>query len=144
MFLGSPRDESAEPAHGGFRQQLPDINKEFKSNGQESKFIKPKEPPKPKPPSKCIFKAIECAICKEPDTAKPQAWSTLSGCKHSFHSDCIQIWLKSRRKCPICRADVSEEDRQIILNGVEANVEASKWSSDLDPIVFTTTTTTTT
>ena len=27
-------------------------------------------------------------------------------CNHSFHSNCIKIWLKKERSCPLCKQEV--------------------------------------
>lgn len=27
-------------------------------------------------------------------------------CMHLFHSDCVDKWLKTNKKCPICRVDI--------------------------------------
>ncbi|TXG64468.1 hypothetical protein EZV62_011462 [Acer yangbiense] len=46
---------------------------------------------------------LDCAVCllefEEDDYVR-----TLPGCLHSFHVDCIDIWLRSHANCPLCRA----------------------------------------
>ena len=59
------------------------------------------------------FRDDKCAICrnllmcpsttcivanKSIDTCAP----IMGVCGHAFHKDCIDDWIKSRRKCPIC------------------------------------------
>ena len=59
------------------------------------------------------FRDDNCAICrnslmdcstkcivekKNIDTCAP----IMGECGHAFHKDCIEDWLSSRRKCPIC------------------------------------------
>uniref|UniRef100_A0A183CCT2 RING-type domain-containing protein n=1 Tax=Globodera pallida TaxID=36090 RepID=A0A183CCT2_GLOPA len=47
---------------------------------------------------------LECAVCLghiEPGTmVRP-----LPSCKHLFHSECIEHWIKTHNKCPLCRAE---------------------------------------
>lgn len=46
---------------------------------------------------------LECAIClrnfEEDDLGR-----SLPGCGHSFHLECIDMWLYSHSTCPLCRA----------------------------------------
>jgi len=54
---------------------------------------------------------MECPVCLEPiketgsDTVKK-----LEECKHTFHKECIDQWLRiaQSKACPICRADIEE------------------------------------
>ncbi|CAI9764387.1 unnamed protein product [Fraxinus pennsylvanica] len=47
----------------------------------------------------------DCAVCllefEENDYIR-----TLPVCSHSFHVDCIDIWLRSHANCPLCRAGI--------------------------------------
>lgn len=44
-----------------------------------------------------------CSICM--DDANEQQTSRLS-CGHSFHSECLLLWVIKKRNCPICRAQI--------------------------------------
>lgn len=48
---------------------------------------------------------IDCAVCllefEDNDYVR-----TLPTCSHSFHVDCIDIWLRSHANCPLCRAGI--------------------------------------
>lgn len=46
---------------------------------------------------------MECAICLE-NTLKP--FETLR-CQHTFHKECINIWLSNHITCPMCREIVT-------------------------------------
>ncbi|XP_022744639.1 RING-H2 finger protein ATL33-like [Durio zibethinus] len=48
----------------------------------------------------------ECPICLSV-FADGEEVRQLSGCKHSFHATCIDLWLNSHNNCPICRASVT-------------------------------------
>ena len=34
-------------------------------------------------------------------------------CSHSFHSDCINKWIKEKKECPICRVSIEEKTEHI-------------------------------
>lgn len=54
---------------------------------------------------------IDCAICRE--TTRVDAGKCVKlGCKHCFHFDCIEPWLKRVPSCPICRHVVNEEENE--------------------------------
>ncbi|KAL3107454.1 hypothetical protein niasHT_014171 [Heterodera trifolii] len=67
--------------------------------------------------------AHQCAICLleiEPGTVIKQ----LPACQHSFHMDCIKIWLKGYNNfCPLCRAKIFTEykDGKVELNTQKQN-----------------------
>lgn len=42
----------------------------------------------------------ECSICYEELEIKT---AHVTGCKHSFHKECIKKWLSVKDTCPICR-----------------------------------------
>ena len=46
-----------------------------------------------------------CAICLAPFDIGEQL--RFLPCQHSFHSDCIDQWLRGHRTCPMCRIDIT-------------------------------------
>lgn len=46
-------------------------------------------------------KEINCAICL--DKLKEGQMAKQLACKHSFHSACINNWLKQKLQCPLCK-----------------------------------------
>nr|KJB76708.1 hypothetical protein B456_012G103200 [Gossypium raimondii] len=48
----------------------------------------------------------ECPVCLSV-FADGEEVKQLSGCKHSFHTTCIDLWLNNHNNCPICRASVA-------------------------------------
>lgn len=46
---------------------------------------------------------IECAVCLSALEEEEMA-RVLPNCNHTFHSQCIDMWLHSNATCPICRA----------------------------------------
>ncbi|KAG6490768.1 hypothetical protein ZIOFF_048906 [Zingiber officinale] len=47
----------------------------------------------------------ECAVCLL-EFEDDDALRTLPLCAHAFHTDCIDVWLRSHATCPLCRAAV--------------------------------------
>ncbi|XP_042060838.1 RING-H2 finger protein ATL2-like [Salvia splendens] len=48
----------------------------------------------------------ECAVCLS-EFEEGETGRILPECKHSFHVDCIDAWLRSHPQCPICRTRVT-------------------------------------
>ena len=46
-----------------------------------------------------------CAVCLE-QFVEQQSIRTLPGCDHTFHAECIGLWLKKKGDCPVCRSKV--------------------------------------
>lgn len=46
----------------------------------------------------------ECSICL--DSFSEEQSVKILGCKHCFHEECIDSWLRNMLKCPICRTSV--------------------------------------
>ena len=49
--------------------------------------------------------SFECGICIERFKQKDVV-STLGGCNHEFHEDCVMQWIRKKGKCPMCRGKV--------------------------------------
>jgi E3 ubiquitin-protein ligase ATL41 len=47
----------------------------------------------------------ECAVCLVP-MAEGEAARRLPRCAHVFHRGCVDVWLRERSTCPVCRAEV--------------------------------------
>ncbi|KAH8705163.1 hypothetical protein BGW36DRAFT_8614 [Talaromyces proteolyticus] len=50
----------------------------------------------------------ECSICMEAVEVGSEV--TELPCKHWFHGDCIEVWLKQHNTCPHCRRGINEGD----------------------------------
>ncbi|KAG9090762.1 hypothetical protein FRC07_012020, partial [Ceratobasidium sp. 392] len=79
----------------------------------------------------------DCAVCKDgfayippesdatassskDEPPQPQEALTLP-CKHSFHAECIEPWVKVKGTCPVCRFELVSQDRR---GGENRNNEA--------------------
>lgn len=48
---------------------------------------------------------LECAVCLGA-MADGDAARRLPSCMHVFHRGCVDVWLRERSTCPVCRAEV--------------------------------------
>ncbi|XP_022993365.1 E3 ubiquitin-protein ligase RNF181-like [Cucurbita maxima] len=53
---------------------------------------------------------MDCAICL--DGFEVGAEAREMPCKHMYHSDCIEKWLRVRGTCPICRFTMPVDDQE--------------------------------
>ncbi|KAL5099830.1 hypothetical protein RYX36_004157 [Vicia faba] len=66
-----------------------------------------------------------CAVCLG-DFEEGEELRTMPECLHSFHVQCIDMWLHSHSSCPICRASaapspaVNEQDRSVNITPTAA------------------------
>ena len=49
-----------------------------------------------------------CSVCKDEFEISQNV--LLLPCKHIFHDECIQPWLKDRNSCPTCRHELPTDD----------------------------------
>ncbi|KAI3869175.1 hypothetical protein MKX03_028781 [Papaver bracteatum] len=59
---------------------------------------------------------LECAVCLS-EFNDDDIIRLITMCNHSFHPECIDLWLESHTTCPVCRLnlDPSEKSPEIIL-----------------------------
>lgn len=50
--------------------------------------------------------SLDCAVCLSPFQLSDEL-RLLPACRHAFHSQCIDTWLKSSLSCPLCRSQIS-------------------------------------
>ncbi|GLU03643.1 hypothetical protein SLE2022_208320 [Rubroshorea leprosula] len=51
-----------------------------------------------------------CVVCLS-EFQEHDMLRVLPNCKHTFHLDCIDIWLQSNANCPLCRTSISGTTR---------------------------------
>ena len=49
---------------------------------------------------------MECSICLE----KILEEKKILNCNHEFHNECIDLWLKEKKECPVCRTPLLQEE----------------------------------
>ncbi|KAJ2349635.1 hypothetical protein GGF43_004385 [Coemansia sp. RSA 2618] len=55
-----------------------------------------------------VDKKFECGICME--EYKPEEDVMTLPCKHIYHLECVDHWLKMNGTCPICRTRIDEDN----------------------------------
>ena len=50
--------------------------------------------------------SVLCAVCLE-DVRAGEMVRQLPACRHLFHVDCVDAWLRAHRTCPLCRCHLS-------------------------------------
>lgn len=55
---------------------------------------------------------VECVVCLSV-MEEGEVGRVLPRCKHVFHVECVDVWLRSHSTCPICRALVIEKEEAV-------------------------------
>ncbi|KAJ6818978.1 uncharacterized protein M6B38_404760 [Iris pallida] len=50
--------------------------------------------------------SLDCAVCLSPFEPCDEL-RLLPSCRHAFHSQCIDTWLRSTLSCPLCRSSIA-------------------------------------
>lgn len=63
------------------------------------------------PPSDCPF-TVFCVWPTSLPRSLPWLCRELPGCRHTFHADCLDPWLRSKPLCPVCRCLVEPSPKE--------------------------------
>lgn len=73
----------------------------------------------------------ECSVClsefEEGDVVR-----TLPECLHSFHVDCIDMWLYSHRNCPMCRTNATPSPSPLFIGSSDQGADVGTRRLDLE------------
>ncbi|XP_066334305.1 E3 ubiquitin-protein ligase Os04g0590900-like [Miscanthus floridulus] len=64
------------------------------------------------PVLECTFRTADgweqtlCSVCQS-EMADGEKVRVLTACTHSFHTTCVEQWLREHATCPLCRAPTS-------------------------------------
>ncbi|KAL2339010.1 hypothetical protein Fmac_013456 [Flemingia macrophylla] len=61
--------------------------------------------------------ATECSVCLS-EFSEGETGRVLPKCKHSFHTECIDMWFQSHATCPLCRAPVEARGEESVVVSV--------------------------
>ena len=64
-----------------------------------------------------------CAVCLE-NVRAGEIVRQLPACRHLFHADCVDAWLRAHRTCPLCRCDLSPRSLTAKAAAVESAADA--------------------
>lgn len=56
----------------------------------------------------------ECAVCLS-EFEEGEKGRILPRCKHSFHTECIDMWFHSNSTCPLCRSPVEPNESEMTI-----------------------------
>ncbi|CAL5042505.1 unnamed protein product [Urochloa decumbens] len=73
-----------------------------------------------------------CAVCLD-DVRAGETVRQLPACRHLFHADCVDAWLRAHRTCPLCRCDLSPPSATAKADAAAA-VTAESPPDDLPPV----------
>lgn len=76
---------------------------------------------------------VICGICRENEC------DFLTRCQHYFHENCLNMWGKLKKECPLCRGHFSlSKKMEIIMGGfIDNKDDFMSFNSDiLGPIIF--------
>ncbi|CAL4970234.1 unnamed protein product [Urochloa decumbens] len=74
---------------------------------------------------------VVCSVCLE-DVRGGEMVRRVPACRHIFHVECIDMWLRSHRTCPMCRCEISPPEKVTLSedDNVAAEEAAAPESSD--------------
>ncbi|XVF86999.1 hypothetical protein PTKIN_Ptkin18bG0085400 [Pterospermum kingtungense] len=67
-----------------------------------------------------------CVVCLS-KVCKGEKLRSLPICRHSFHVHCIDVWLRVRPTCPLCRTNVAPRRNFIVSSMVSFAERLEKW-----------------
>ncbi|XP_057847439.1 putative RING-H2 finger protein ATL62 [Cryptomeria japonica] len=74
--------------------------------------------------SQSMSEDLECVVCLS-NFEENEKIRVLNSCNHSFHVECINMWLQSHTSCPICRQRVSSNGSPTIMSSSRGREDTS-------------------
>ncbi|CAL4970233.1 unnamed protein product [Urochloa decumbens] len=76
---------------------------------------------------------VVCSVCLE-DVRGGEMVRQVPACRHIFHVECIDMWLRSHRTCPMCRCVISPPEKETPEDVEAAAPELSEDHDELPPV----------
>ncbi|MED6106502.1 hypothetical protein PIB30_005130 [Stylosanthes scabra] len=74
--------------------------------------------------------AVDCPVCLS-EFEEGETGRILPTCKHSFHTECIDMWFQSHSTCPVCRAPVEPpKEPEVVITVCESEPGSSSQGED--------------
>lgn len=73
-----------------------------------------------------LIESADCSVCLS-EFQEDERLRLLPKCSHAFHIDCIDMWLRSHKNCPLCRAPIvresipEAEEESVLVNNSNNN-----------------------
>ncbi|KAK9150445.1 hypothetical protein Syun_008754 [Stephania yunnanensis] len=83
--------------------------------------------------------SIECSVCLS-TIEEEEMVRLLPNCKHTFHSQCIDVWLNGHSTCPVCRTEAEPRSQLLVtvvpgtappMETVSSSLAGGEGTSDL-------------
>lgn len=79
-----------------------------------------------------------CTICHEYISTN-EIVRKINNCNHIFHQNCIDIWLESHSKCPLCRGQIANnisENTEVSYNSINDDTISEELLDNEDEIIL--------
>lgn len=76
------------------------------------------------PGSKKSLKDMQCCVCLNGFETKQVTVSHEKSLHHVFHQNCLEMWVKQKSECPICRQKITHINDLCL----DPNLKFNKWS----------------
>ncbi|GLJ38557.1 hypothetical protein SUGI_0786170 [Cryptomeria japonica] len=73
--------------------------------------------------SQMFKEKLECSICLS-EFAENEVCKLLPNCNHSFHTECIDMWLFSHDSCPLCKTNAHPSTNEQLSTNVQLSTNA--------------------
>lgn len=76
----------------------------------------------------------DCSICYQA-LRNGETVINMPGCNHKFHSDCLQLWVRTQHSCPCCRSTIRKQMLEHFHGTLEIPKEGRKMAKPDQEII---------
>lgn len=77
---------------------------------------------------------MECTVCLE----NIETGKKILKCSHEFHGECINLWLKEKKECPICRTPIECEISEQPIENESSDIVRTETLSNAETLLLIT------